>query len=157
MAAPADGDASHASDPQEDFAEVAAFLEEPASGGGPVEGEDLCDPGADIAALEQGDDFRHGPPQHGNLVPEMADVQAEDPLVAVHQAEEPGPARIHVFYSGPMSVAFCLGRQISPTIHSPVFVYNFSAKATPKYAWALHVNGQGPAESLIVSTLAAAA
>lgn len=71
--------------------------------------------------------------------------------------ETPAPERIHVFYSGPMSVAFCLGRQISPTIHPPVFVYNFTAKTTPKYAWALHVNGQGPAESLIVSTLAQAA
>ena len=68
------------------------------------------------------------------------------------RAEEPEPTGIHVFYSGPMSVAFCLGRQISPTIHSPVFVYNFTAKTTPKYAWALQVNGQGPAESLIVST-----
>ena len=68
------------------------------------------------------------------------------------KAEEPEPTGIHVFYSGPMSVAFCLGRQISPTIHSPVFVYNFTAKTTPKYAWALQVNGQGPAESLIVST-----
>ncbi len=73
------------------------------------------------------------------------------------KAREPGPSRIHVFYSGPMSLAFCLGRQISPTIHPPVFVYNFTAKTTPKYAWALHVNGQGSAESLILPTLPAAA
>ena len=56
-----------------------------------------------------------------------------------------------------MSLAFCLGRQISPTIHPPVFVYNFTAKTTPKYAWALHVNGQGSAESRILPTLPAAA
>ena len=68
------------------------------------------------------------------------------------KAEEPGPTGIHVFYSGPMSVAFCLGRQISPTIHPPMFVYNFTAKTTPKYAWSLHVNGQGTPESLIAST-----
>ena len=69
------------------------------------------------------------------------------------KGERPPPARIHVFYSGPMSLAFCLGRQISPTIHPPVFVYNFTAKTTPKYAWALHVNGHGSVASLIHSTL----
>ena len=68
------------------------------------------------------------------------------------KTEEPGPTGIHVFYSGPMSVAFCLGRQISPTIHPPVLVYNYTAKTTPKYAWALRVNGQGLAEPLTVST-----
>ena len=68
------------------------------------------------------------------------------------KAEEPGPAAIHVFYSGPMSVAFCLGRQISPTIHPPVFVYNFTAKTSPKYAWSLHLNGQGTPESRIAYT-----
>jgi hypothetical protein len=73
------------------------------------------------------------------------------------KGETPPPARIHVFYSGPMSLAFCLGRQISPTIHPPVFVYNFTAKTTPKYAWALHVNGHGSADSLIHSILPVAA
>ncbi len=73
------------------------------------------------------------------------------------KSEQPEPARIHVFYSGPMSLAFCLGRQISPTIHAPVFVYNFTAKTTPKYAWAVHVNGDGPPESLIVPAFSHAA
>jgi SMODS-associated and fused to various effectors sensor domain len=67
------------------------------------------------------------------------------------------PDRIHVFYAGPMSVAFSLGRQISPTIHPPVWVYNFSAKTIPRYAWGLHVNGGGPPESLIRSCVAAGA
>jgi hypothetical protein len=73
------------------------------------------------------------------------------------KSNQPAPARIHVFYSGPMSLAFCLGRQISPTIHAPVFVYNFTAKTTPKYAWAVHVNGEGSPESLIVPALSHAA
>jgi hypothetical protein len=69
----------------------------------------------------------------------------------------PSPERVHVFYAGPMSVAFSLGRQISPTIHPPVWVYNFSAKTTPRYAWSLHVNGSGPSECLIRSSVAARA
>jgi hypothetical protein len=73
------------------------------------------------------------------------------------KGEQPGPAHIHVFYSGPMSLAFCLGRQISPTVHPPVLVYNFTAKTTPEYAWALHVNGNGPPESLIVPVSAVVA
>ena len=68
------------------------------------------------------------------------------------KAEDPGPEAIHVFYSGPMSLAFCLGRQISPTIHPPTLVYNYTAKTFPKYAWALRVNGSGRGEPLIVST-----
>ena len=69
--------------------------------------------------------------------------------------EQPGTARIHVFYSGPMSLAFSLGRQISPTIHSPVLVYNFTAKTIPKYGWAVHINGDGSPESMIVPVSAA--
>ena len=67
------------------------------------------------------------------------------------QANYPSTERIHIFYSGPMSAAFSMGRQISATIHSPVLVYNFSAKSKPKYAWALHVNGPDQPESLIYS------
>jgi hypothetical protein len=73
------------------------------------------------------------------------------------KAEHPGPSRVDVFYSGPMSLAFCLGRQISSTIHPPVFVHNFTANTTPKYAWALHVNGNGSADSLIAYATTAAA
>jgi hypothetical protein len=61
----------------------------------------------------------------------------------------PQPKQIHIFYSGPMSLAFSLGRQISATIHPPVFVYNFSAKTTPKYSWALPVNADTSPDLLI--------
>jgi hypothetical protein len=73
------------------------------------------------------------------------------------KSEASGTSSIHVFYSGPMSLAFSLGRQISATIHPPVFVYNFTAKTTPKYGWALHVNGDASPGSLIVSAPAVAA
>jgi hypothetical protein len=53
------------------------------------------------------------------------------------------PARIHVFCAAPMSVVFSLGRRVSPTIHPPVIIYNYSAAATPRYAWAVQVNGAG--------------
>jgi len=73
------------------------------------------------------------------------------------KSEPSGPAQIHVFYSGPMSLAFSLGRQISATIHPPVLVYNFTAKTTPKYSWALHVNGDGSPDSLVMPVPAAVA
>jgi hypothetical protein len=66
------------------------------------------------------------------------------------KSELPGRSDIHVFYSGPMSLAFSLGRQISATIHPPVFVHNFSARTTPRYSWALHINGDASPGSLIV-------
>jgi len=73
------------------------------------------------------------------------------------KADPAAPRRVHVFYSGPVSLAFSLGRQISPTIHPPVFVYNFTAKSVPKYAWAIEVNGAGAAERLVITPAPAAA
>jgi len=51
------------------------------------------------------------------------------------------PKRIHLFIAAPMSVVFALGRALSPTIHAPVFVHNFSQASTPRYAWAVQING----------------
>lgn len=50
------------------------------------------------------------------------------------------PARIHVFCAAPMSVVFAMGRRISPTIHPPVLVYNYTATTSPRYAWGVQLN-----------------
>lgn len=57
------------------------------------------------------------------------------------QAQNPQPTAIHVFCAGPMSVVFALGRQVSPTIHPPVIIHNYTQASTPRYAWAVQVNG----------------
>lgn len=51
------------------------------------------------------------------------------------------PTRIHVFCAAPMSVVFAVGRRISPTIHPPVCVYNYTAATSPRYAWGVQLNG----------------
>ena len=38
----------------------------------------------------------------------------------------PACQRVHLFYAGPMALAFHLGQQISENIHPPVTVWNFS-------------------------------
>jgi hypothetical protein len=43
--------------------------------------------------------------------------------------------RLHIFYSGPVSLGFSLGQRINPTIHGEVRVYNYDAGASPKYNW----------------------
>jgi hypothetical protein len=60
-------------------------------------------------------------------------------LDEVHNAMPPDTP-LHVFCSAPVSAVFRLGQTISRTIHGPVFVYNYSARETPKYSWALDVN-----------------
>ena len=45
--------------------------------------------------------------------------------------------RIHVFFSGPVSLGFSLGQQISPTIHGEVHVYNYNASKSPPYEWSI--------------------
>ncbi|MDQ3624877.1 MAG: SAVED domain-containing protein [Verrucomicrobiota bacterium] len=36
-----------------------------------------------------------------------------------------GCGRVHLFYAGPVSLAFHLGQQISENIHPPVAVWNY--------------------------------
>lgn len=57
--------------------------------------------------------------------------------------------RIHVFCAAPMSVCFAMGQQITKTIHATVLVYNFVGGATPKYPWALAINGHGHGADLV--------
>ncbi len=47
---------------------------------------------------------------------------------------------VHVFYSGPVSLAFRCGQLISPTIHPEILIYNYSSKDNPKYKWGIHLN-----------------
>jgi nucleoside phosphorylase len=51
----------------------------------------------------------------------------------------PNTQRIHLFYSGPATLAFNFGRQISKTIHPTIVVYNYFAQDTPKYSWGLEI------------------
>ena len=45
----------------------------------------------------------------------------------------PSNQRIHLFYAGPVALAFHLGQQISENIHPPVIVWNFHRR----YDWAI--------------------
>lgn len=47
---------------------------------------------------------------------------------------------VHVFYAGPVSLAFRCGQLISPTIHPSVLVYNYFSKDNPKYKWGIRIN-----------------
>jgi len=48
--------------------------------------------------------------------------------------------RIHVFYAGPVSLAFRCGQLISPTIHPEVLIYNYFIHDVPRYKWGIRVN-----------------
>ena len=58
---------------------------------------------------------------------------------------------VHVFYAGPVSLGFSIGRRISRTIHHRVIVYNYTARTNPRYAWGVEVNGgSGAAPEAVV-------
>ena len=59
---------------------------------------------------------------------------------------------VHVFYAGPVSVGFSLGRRISRTIHNPVLVYNYTKSSAPAYAWGVEVTKEGKPEDMVVIT-----
>ncbi|BAU94106.1 protein of unknown function; putative membrane protein (plasmid) [Methylorubrum extorquens DM4] len=59
---------------------------------------------------------------------------------------------VHVFYSGPVSLGFSLGRQISRTIHNRVFVYNYTSQSNPAYAWGIDVTRDSPPHEMVVWT-----
>ena len=52
----------------------------------------------------------------------------------------PNRQRIHVFYAGPVSLCFALGRCISERIDPEIIVYNYSSKSKPRYSWSLSMN-----------------
>ncbi len=52
----------------------------------------------------------------------------------------PRDGAVHVFFAGPMSVGFELGRRVSVSNHPAVIVYNHTRQTSPRYAWAICVN-----------------
>lgn len=58
-----------------------------------------------------------------------------------------GCERIHVFYAGPVALAFHLGQQVSANIHPPVVVWNFRRN---KYEWGIDLAAASQGESCIV-------
>ncbi|MGH2532378.1 MAG: SAVED domain-containing protein [Thermomicrobiales bacterium] len=60
----------------------------------------------------------------------------------------PRSDRIHVFYSGPVSLAFHLGQQVSENIHPPVTVWNYSRG----YDWAIDLEAVSRGEGGVVWT-----
>ena len=68
-----------------------------------------------------------------------------DDLHAHHTKSLP----VHVFYAGPASLGFSLGRQISRTVHHRVMVHNYTPSSQPKYSWAVEVTSVGPPEAMV--------
>lgn len=58
----------------------------------------------------------------------------------------PGIERVHVFYAGPVALAFHLGQQISENIHPPVVVWNYSRG----YGWAIDLAAAAIGEPCVV-------
>jgi len=58
--------------------------------------------------------------------------------------------RVHVFYAGPVSLAFRCGQLISPTIHPKILVYNYFSQDYPKYKWGICVNTSVDSPDFIV-------
>lgn len=56
----------------------------------------------------------------------------------------PNRKRIHIFYAGPVSLCFALGRCISERIDSEIVIYNYSVKEEPRYNWSLSINKPEP-------------
>lgn len=65
----------------------------------------------------------------------------------------PNRQRIHIFYSGPVSLCFALGRCISERIDPEFVVYNYSARSRPRYSWALSLNQANRASAGFHSSL----
>jgi 5'-methylthioadenosine/S-adenosylhomocysteine nucleosidase len=57
------------------------------------------------------------------------------------------PHLIHLFYSGPVSLAFHLGQQISENIHPPVIVWNFRQGV---YEWGINLSTAISGEKCVV-------
>jgi hypothetical protein len=56
---------------------------------------------------------------------------------------------VHVFYAGPASLGFSLGRQISTGIHHRVIVHNYTPSVLPRYSWGVDVTSDGPAGAMV--------
>lgn len=63
----------------------------------------------------------------------------------------PACQRVHLFYAGPMALAFHLGQQISENIHPPVTVWNFSRA----YEWGIDLTAAVTGDPCVVRPAAA--
>jgi nucleoside phosphorylase len=68
-------------------------------------------------------------------------------VIDVIAQQAPACRRLHLFYSGPVSLAFHLGQQISANIHPPVTVWNFRRGV---YGWGLDLAAAAIGESCAV-------
>jgi len=51
---------------------------------------------------------------------------------------------IHIFYSGPVSLALSLSRKISKRTDPNFIVYNYTRNTVPKYKWAVKISSNNP-------------
>lgn len=51
---------------------------------------------------------------------------------------------IHIFYSGPVSLALALSRKISMRTDPNYIVYNYTRNTSPKYKWAVKLSNNNP-------------
>ena len=63
--------------------------------------------------------------------------------------KHPDITLIHLFYSGPVSLAINLGRKISKRTDPKFLVYNYMSNAKPKYKWAINLNEDDSSKILI--------
>lgn len=64
----------------------------------------------------------------------------------------PNTECIHIFYAGPVTVAFNFGRMISKTIHPKIIIYNYFSRDTPSYAWGLAITSSVESANFLVKT-----
>ena len=80
----------------------------------------------------------------------QADAIAEKVFKAIDTGRQRIPSgTVHLFFAGPMSVGFSIGRRLSPSIHPEVIAYNYSSQTRPKYLWGLRVNALHAPELLV--------
>lgn len=60
----------------------------------------------------------------------------------------PNAERVHLFYAGPMALAFNIGQQVSENIHPPVVVWNYSRG----YDWAIDLTKAITGKACILKT-----
>lgn len=63
----------------------------------------------------------------------------------------PNMGRIHIFYSGPVSLAVSLGQQISGRMDRPMLVYNYDGRQEPAYPWSLLINARTSQPTIILT------
>jgi hypothetical protein len=51
---------------------------------------------------------------------------------------------IHIFYSGPVSLAFSLSRKVSKRTDPNFIIYNYTRSSIPKYKWAVKISTNNP-------------